>query len=559
MSLDPSELEAMDEEESVEEHVLGPQRRKENGSGLTRHGTANSARDAREVEDSIMPEEEHFADVSIGAHLDIDMVIDEDDRLRGRDRTHGNGEGSPKKQVTGGMKPISAMKNREERRKRPDSETPASPSRERRSRRGQPSVPDDERPGQPSTPAKRKSRDGRQEPTGDENVQSPKRITRAGERRRREVVIVEMQYSDRDSTSNTPSKRQHNPGAKQTKAGASAKTEQAAMDSETEPEDDEVEKQPESHARPSTKTHSSVTVAQPGEPSSPSKFTGSPLRPHRVPRPQVSVELPSVTSVYSSPAQHKSTHDRPSSPKFAVRTDSIHVAAPEAATLSASKRGRPSASPSKRPRPASASPPPSFSPPPKPVRRKKPEVVIDTPSAGARNTTEVSAALTRTPSKRSAATRATQKLRDEIMPDVVNFQKEMKRGTVRAVRESEQSWRSDREETRETSTTDTNVKGKKRVSLASTAQEESLISDDGEPEKKRRRTSLHKVMAGDISQEELAKKKGKARDDAASRRRAADSVPADIRYADTQCCQALTLTFYSVTILQAESCRGMSE
>jgi hypothetical protein len=39
---------------------------------------------------------------------------------------------------------------------------------------------------------------------------------------------------------------------------------------------------------------------------------------------------------------------------------------------------------------------------------------------------------TKRTSRRSAANKATQRLREEVMPDVVNFEKEMRRGQVRA-------------------------------------------------------------------------------------------------------------------------------
>ncbi|KAI9437338.1 hypothetical protein H4582DRAFT_2077772 [Lactarius indigo] len=84
-------------------------------------------------------------------------------------------------------------------------------------------------------------------------------------------------------------------------------------------------------------------------------------------------------------------------------------------------------------------------------------------------------------SRRSAASRASQRLRDEVMPDVVNFEKEMRRGHVRAANVPES-----RKGKEKTDTGSKTVgKGKKRASVHNGA-EGTLFSDDEHERKKRR-------------------------------------------------------------------------
>jgi hypothetical protein len=101
---------------------------------------------------------------------------------------------------------------------------------------------------------------------------------------------------------------------------------------------------------------------------------------------------------------------------------------------------------------------------------------------------------TKRTSRRSAANKATQRLREEVMPDVINFEKEMRRGQVRAANFSP---RSERERGQEKTKTDLLAKqlgkGRKRPSIQHAAAVEDG-SSDGEHEherahKKRRRLS----------------------------------------------------------------------
>ncbi|KAI9461073.1 hypothetical protein F5148DRAFT_1215805 [Russula earlei] len=83
-------------------------------------------------------------------------------------------------------------------------------------------------------------------------------------------------------------------------------------------------------------------------------------------------------------------------------------------------------------------------------------------------------------SRRSAASKATRRLREEVMPDVVNFEKEMRRGHVRAVNlESEQG------EEKTYRALKASDKGKKRPSVQHAV--DGNVSSDGEHERKKRR------------------------------------------------------------------------
>jgi hypothetical protein len=90
-------------------------------------------------------------------------------------------------------------------------------------------------------------------------------------------------------------------------------------------------------------------------------------------------------------------------------------------------------------------------------------------------------------SRRSAASKATQRLRDEVMPDVINFEKELRRGNVRAANLPKS----------EDATLNPSGNGKKRASVQLAL--EDGASSDGKPERKKRRLSGAK--ANDRSKE----------------------------------------------------------
>ena len=135
---------------------------------------------------------------------------------------------------------------------------------------------------------------------------------------------------------------------------------------------------------------------------------------------------------------------------------------------------------------------PSPSPSPVPQRFVKPKTphrgvvaeagpskkVLDTPST-----------VGRTPSRRSAATKATQRLRDEIMPDVLSFQKQMKRGVVKG------SWE---EKERTNDKEKFKGKGKKRLSVEDDDDGGTSIvgETDDEREKKKRKIEVPSAKKG---------------------------------------------------------------
>ncbi len=96
-------------------------------------------------------------------------------------------------------------------------------------------------------------------------------------------------------------------------------------------------------------------------------------------------------------------------------------------------------------------------------------------------------------SRRSAANKATQRLREEVMPDVVNFEKEMRRGQVRAANFSPKSERERGQEKTKTGILAKPVgKGRKRPPIQHTAAVEDVSSDGEQHERahnKRRRLS----------------------------------------------------------------------
>ena len=85
-------------------------------------------------------------------------------------------------------------------------------------------------------------------------------------------------------------------------------------------------------------------------------------------------------------------------------------------------------------------------------------------------------------SRRSAANKASQRLRDEVMPDVVNFEKELRRGHTRAAN----LLKSERGEEKADIAPKALMKGKKRASIQLTMED---VVSDGEHERKKRRLS----------------------------------------------------------------------
>ncbi|KAI0699877.1 hypothetical protein C8T65DRAFT_580765 [Cerioporus squamosus] len=219
-----------------------------------------------------------------------------------------------------------------------------------------------------------------------------------------------------------------------------------------------------------------------------------------------SVLVPTVSSVYgSSPTKQNGKEDGSPATKVPMKIGPPKKAA-KAAASAAEKSDAPRTSTRKvvaRPQSPSeytSTPPPP--PPPRTSRRKS----ISGPAANAeagpsRATTSASPTkLMRTPSKRSAATKATQKLHDVIMPDVISFQEEMKKGAVRATHEDESGRSASKGKT------PAQAKGRKRPSVGSVGPEEDEEEEDEEmPERKKRKTSEVETVEKDRSK---AKKRG---------------------------------------------------
>jgi hypothetical protein len=151
--------------------------------------------------------------------------------------------------------------------------------------------------------------------------------------------------------------------------------------------------------------------------SPPRTVTRSPSPPvttFKTPKRTVSVLIPSLPKDYVSPSSGKDTPASGKGKSELTRTNSIRVSAAEAST-SRSKRGRPSLS-----KPSTSTP----------VKNKSKSKSTVQNESEPEHTSEVSGGMdsstSRGLSKRSAANKATSKLRDEIMPDVMNFEKERK-------------------------------------------------------------------------------------------------------------------------------------
>ncbi|KAG1727036.1 hypothetical protein EDB19DRAFT_1643230 [Suillus lakei] len=140
-----------------------------------------------------------------------------------------------------------------------------------------------------------------------------------------------------------------------------------------------------------------------------------PAKTFKTPKRTVSVLVPSLPKDYLSPSPRKDTPTNKEGRSELARTNSINASAAEAST-SGSKRGRPSLS-----KPSTSTPP---------VKNKsKLKARNESESEHEDETSvvlETSSTTSRGLPKRNAANKATSKLRDEIMPDVVNFEKERK-------------------------------------------------------------------------------------------------------------------------------------
>ncbi|KAI0665873.1 hypothetical protein C8Q78DRAFT_480053 [Trametes maxima] len=198
---------------------------------------------------------------------------------------------------------------------------------------------------------------------------------------------------------------------------------------------------------------------------------GSPSKPDETPQRLDSVLVPTVGSVYGSSAKKSGRSAAPKSTRGAASSAEVHAPAAE----------KPTRAPS--PDESTHSPMPL---PPKTSRKPKP-ATVEVPEAGPSRSTSPPKLTGRTPSRRSAATKATQKLHDVIMPDVISFQKEMKSGAVRAVHELEKAaakGKARASDADEEEPAKTKGRGKKRLSSGDGDDAE---LDEEMPEKKRRK------------------------------------------------------------------------
>ncbi|TFY50748.1 hypothetical protein EVJ58_g10905, partial [Rhodofomes roseus] len=220
--------------------------------------------------------------------------------------------------------------------------------------------------------------------------------------------------------------------------------------------------------RSATKSSRS-TVPESVEPDSPAKST-------RSLRKEVSVVVPTVAAAYGIRPE---AGPRSLQKNKLGKTQSVRATATESPASPPSKRGRPT-----REKARAETPESSPSPPPMPKSRRK--AAATTPEPEPAKVAETPSTLQRTPSKRAAANRATQRLRDEIMPDVVNFQKQLKSGGVKGAWESDVSSVKGKEKERTSVEGGEKSRGKKRASVGD-AEAEAAEDNNEQPEKKRQK------------------------------------------------------------------------
>ena len=238
--------------------------------------------------------------------------------------------------------------------------------------------------------------------------------------------------------------------------------------------DTEEEELPKTSVKTSVKKASQASLADKAEDkNSVDEFTSSPKPPH-TPRRRASVVLPTLAEVRSASQQAIGADEvkskKPVSAKQKKRTEK-EEAAPEVVSP---KRGRPPGTRAIKRTPQKAASP-RRTPSSSPARAPKPK-------AGRRSTGGAAHESGAGPSRveepvvnrrRSAATKAAQKLHDELMPDLMSFQKELKNGHVRSKHEEELAARGKGKD---------GAKGKKR------AVAEDVESEDEEHDRKRRKT-----------------------------------------------------------------------
>ncbi|KAI0630063.1 hypothetical protein C8Q77DRAFT_1063909 [Trametes polyzona] len=427
-------------------------------------GTAASA---GEVEDAVAVDE---AEVSLGGQMDVDADFAdlEDDLSKSATREEPmevDDDAGPSKQP-----PLSKRGPPSKHAAREDGPSADAPTKRRLVRRYTPRTTDDEHDDANDGPVKASSSKRKSRPRDASPKTSPSPVKKT-KNRRQPVVVAEEEDIEMDGPSTVQSpakdkpKRKGPPGVRVTKAVPTQSKKGKAFDfieSESESSDDEdvrsVLGDLVKNGRTS-RTGPADTLPRSG----------------RSPRRLDSVVVPTVESAYGTPSKGGKTGVAKGGAKV-IATKSTKSVAP--AADAAKKSSAHAASPSDSETSAPA-------PPPKPSHRAKP-ARAEVPEAGPSHAS-TSASPTksgRTPSRRSAATKATQKLHDVIMPDVLSFQKELKKGTVRSVHEPEQSSSKGKSRAGEAAVPEPKAKSKKRPSMGSGDEEE---EEEAMPEKKKRK------------------------------------------------------------------------
>ncbi len=180
--------------------------------------------------------------------------------------------------------------------------------------------------------------------------------------------------------------------------------------------------------------------------------------------------------------------------KSLEHTESVDVRDRDSPEKSPPKRGRPASCALKTTRASSSSLDQSPSPA-RPAPSKKPRhVEAATSKAGPSKVNGTPSMIART--QRSAATKATNKLHIKIMPDVMNFQKELKSGNIKCAYDMEQASAKAKGKRKEKGWTAVAVPAqkKKRISMGDGEPELSAW----EPEKKKRKTGKGNGRKSDV-------------------------------------------------------------
>ncbi|THH28633.1 hypothetical protein EUX98_g5551 [Antrodiella citrinella] len=420
---DPSELELIEKEVVAQEAGEPMQSNNDGDSQLPATGQS-----AREVEDVVMAD----GDMSIGAFLDHDMQMDVDDE-----------DPSPKKKAPPKPKRAAAKPKPVPKSKPVSKAKPAS-------RNGRSATEADEDDAPPNAGSE------------NENEQPPPESPTITRLRVKRGVTTKKKQTTIQSDDDEP-----------VVVVSSSKTKSPAKKSVPQDDDDESDAPPKAERKSTVKrTYGSSSKRQVPADETDLEATPPPKSPSKsslsTPKRTVSVLVPTYDQVKSASKN---------SPSKTGRTVSFRAQAHETASASP-KRSRVMKS---KPGPSSGSPPPSVSPPPLDKRTRKTSDTRrpETP-AGPSNLMGTPATLTRSPSRRSAATKATQRLREEIMPDVLNFAKELKSGNIKSM------WDKSRASAKKTKEL---LKGKKRLSMGDGDDEEGEPDEEEQPEKKKRRKS----------------------------------------------------------------------